>query len=420
MEEVHELLDVNGGGNLAALHVWLQNAPPVGGRYPGGSRPKAGDRIEIFKQFVMDCYEYGKFKATTPYQPSAGATQAHSPVSPKPQPAPVAVSVPTQAPRPPASVPATQNVNLLEVDDFFSSSSSTSPKPTSSITTTSSSSSGNDFANFANFSSFSSTQQSQSTSVDFDPFGNTSVTSTSHQHSFSATTSSHVHQVTSQSSNTKASADFDLFNVSSPSANAFQQPSAVQSQPPQLMQPQSSTAFDPFGSNVLTPTSISPTVPSNTNVFNFGQQSNFQPQNNMHNMGGTYQQQQAQPPHGNVNKIMDMYSQAPSNSYQPRPMNAMGRPTASLAISQIDVFSGQSNARPMGGMSYNSMQQQQPMQAYPSMQQPQVRMQPSSAPQSNGSFDFLQETMKKHLDNPSSNTGYYNNGMRQPPQHPFK
>jgi hypothetical protein len=32
MEEVTELTDEAGGGNDAARHVWLENAPKVGGR----------------------------------------------------------------------------------------------------------------------------------------------------------------------------------------------------------------------------------------------------------------------------------------------------------------------------------------------------------------------------------------------------
>eukprot|EP00981_Chlorochromonas_danica_P008149 scaffold2028_cov181-Ochromonas_danica.AAC.27 len=72
--EVDELLDQNGGGNLACQHIWLAKAPIYGGRYSGGSgsgsRPKQGDRVEIFKQFVVDAYEYQLFKADTPYVPT--------------------------------------------------------------------------------------------------------------------------------------------------------------------------------------------------------------------------------------------------------------------------------------------------------------------------------------------------------------
>jgi len=69
LAEVEELLDENGGGNQAARFVWLLNAPDFGGVYSGGRRPKPGDDIQCFKKFVVDCYEYGKFKADSPYIP---------------------------------------------------------------------------------------------------------------------------------------------------------------------------------------------------------------------------------------------------------------------------------------------------------------------------------------------------------------
>lgn len=72
IEEVRQLEDHHGGGNAACRHVWLANAPGFGGKYPGGSRPKAGDKVETFKQFVIDCYEHGKFRATSPYQGTNG------------------------------------------------------------------------------------------------------------------------------------------------------------------------------------------------------------------------------------------------------------------------------------------------------------------------------------------------------------
>ena len=68
MEEVMELTTENKGGNEVALHVWLANAPRFGERYPGGCRPKEGDKVEVFKQFVTDCYEHGKFRASTPFR----------------------------------------------------------------------------------------------------------------------------------------------------------------------------------------------------------------------------------------------------------------------------------------------------------------------------------------------------------------
>ena len=38
-------------------------------RYDGGRRPQAGDKIDVFKQFVIDCYERQMFKSSTPFVP---------------------------------------------------------------------------------------------------------------------------------------------------------------------------------------------------------------------------------------------------------------------------------------------------------------------------------------------------------------
>ena len=62
MDEVRELTAERGGGNDAARNIWLANAPAIGKKYNGGTRPKKGDRIDFFKQFTLDCYELGKFK----------------------------------------------------------------------------------------------------------------------------------------------------------------------------------------------------------------------------------------------------------------------------------------------------------------------------------------------------------------------
>lgn len=61
MEEVLSLTTQQGGGNEIALRTWLARAPPIGDRYPGGKRPQKGDKIDIFKQFVIDCYEKRMF-----------------------------------------------------------------------------------------------------------------------------------------------------------------------------------------------------------------------------------------------------------------------------------------------------------------------------------------------------------------------
>lgn len=74
MDEVRSLTSEFNGGNLAALHNWLDSAPPFGGRYSGGSRPQKGSHIDVYKQFIVDCYEKGMFKATTPFVPPVGSS----------------------------------------------------------------------------------------------------------------------------------------------------------------------------------------------------------------------------------------------------------------------------------------------------------------------------------------------------------
>ena len=52
-------------------------------RYSGGIRPKSGDSIDIFKKFIVDCYELGKFKSSTPYIPSSNSGSISAPSSGK-------------------------------------------------------------------------------------------------------------------------------------------------------------------------------------------------------------------------------------------------------------------------------------------------------------------------------------------------
>jgi len=115
-DEVNALTAEFGGGNEAALHIWLQNAPGYGQKYRGGSRPKEGDRIDIFKNFVADCYDKGMFRANTPFVPSNSSdlAQQNGGESPKPP----AVPQPSRAKVQQVPQPA-------ETVDFFS----TDPEP---------------------------------------------------------------------------------------------------------------------------------------------------------------------------------------------------------------------------------------------------------------------------------------------------
>lgn len=123
LDEVNELTEERGGGNLVAAHVWLHNAPPFGSRYPGGVRPKQGDRIEIFKQFISDCYESGKFKATVPY---VSANPSPPPVAPVSNSYPTPVSQPIQSvikqSEPIKNIPTPKKTVEVDLLDMMSSS----------------------------------------------------------------------------------------------------------------------------------------------------------------------------------------------------------------------------------------------------------------------------------------------------------
>lgn len=147
LEEANELADENGGGNDAARHIWLQRAPDCGGRtfsslcsymklllfshhlhvlcssacvigYGGGKRPKDGDRIEVYKQFVIDCYDQGMFRASEAYTPGQSTSSAPASTShvPKQTPAPATATTHSRSTTTTASA---VTVDLLN-DDHFS------------------------------------------------------------------------------------------------------------------------------------------------------------------------------------------------------------------------------------------------------------------------------------------------------------
>ena len=52
-----EVMQLKRKGNNEAIATWLANAPPVG----EGGRPKQGDSISIYKQFIVNAYENKKY-----------------------------------------------------------------------------------------------------------------------------------------------------------------------------------------------------------------------------------------------------------------------------------------------------------------------------------------------------------------------
>lgn len=100
--------------------------------YGGGKRPKDGDKIEVYKQFVIDCYDQGMFRASDAYEPgqdnSASSAPVHVPSASKQSAASATVS---------HSKPSVATTVDLLNDDHFSS-----PPPVKSTSIA------NDFAAF--------------------------------------------------------------------------------------------------------------------------------------------------------------------------------------------------------------------------------------------------------------------------------
>lgn len=126
MEEVNKLSDSNCGGNAAALHIWLKNAPAYGARYSGGARPKPGDRIDVFKQFVLDCYEHGKFRADTPYAPQTARAVSESSTASSAAPS-------TKSSRVVSPVPGVSPAPSVADFDFFATDAPPAAAPAQSI-----------------------------------------------------------------------------------------------------------------------------------------------------------------------------------------------------------------------------------------------------------------------------------------------
>ena len=162
IEEVKELSGEMKGGNDAARHNWLQNAPAIGERYSGGMRPKQGDKVEVYKQFILDCYEYGRFKASSPYVHDGSASFQQEKVAV----ASAAVAKPIQnsSPRKVTQV-APQEIDLLGFDSAIDTSSC---KPAAAFDPFQSNGNNDVFGNFQSSQVAPSTSTASNT---FDPFG---------------------------------------------------------------------------------------------------------------------------------------------------------------------------------------------------------------------------------------------------------
>jgi len=162
IEEVKELSGEMKGGNDAARHNWLQNAPAIGERYSGGMRPKQGDKVKVYKQFILDCYEYGRFKASSPYVHDGSASFQQEKVAV----ASAAVAKPIQnsSPRKVTQV-APQEIDLLGFDSAIDTSSC---KPAAAFDPFQSNGNNDVFGNFQSSQVAPSTSTASNT---FDPFG---------------------------------------------------------------------------------------------------------------------------------------------------------------------------------------------------------------------------------------------------------
>jgi hypothetical protein len=383
MDEVNELTDKQGGGNAAALHTWLQKAPRCGQKYPGGARPKEGDRVEIFKQFVMDTYEYGKFRADTPYQPGAAPTS----------------SVPSSVSSTPAVTSAPGSA-LKRANSHQSDSGRTANLL-------------DDDSNFGDFSSVpppAAPAQHQKVTSPFDPFGTSNghsfdpFTSPSrphhnaHSHSnhsasaaphppppvvappsqvkkpaaapslmdFSDTTATTTVHTSSASSFAADFADFSFSPPRSPVPAGQQQQqqqqnddfSSFKAAPAFPQQQQESSPFDPFGADLLTP--------NNSGKHNAApQQGQGQQQQQSQAPANPFRPSPQQPAPQPQNNILDLFTglsfdansntnnnrqsgmmqpQQTNNNYMgSRPSNSSSMMNSSSAISSIDVF-GANNA----------------------------------------------------------------------------
>lgn len=390
--EVDELMDAHGGGNTACQHIWLAKAPAFGGRYSGGTRPREGDRVEVFKKFVMDAYEYGQFKADAGYTPAPAAPRAACSAAAEyvphhPAPAPAA-----------APVAAATRHDLVSFDDPFSSTPFAPPPVPVSVHATPMSLSQPAFGGSGGFDEFGRSQcnspmgSSRSTSPKgppaggaVDAFGFPITASTSSKSSRTASVSpqpvkevdllsyEEVGSATpsgSQKASQSAAGLLDLLSMDAalPAAPMRAVP-APSSLPPAPMP--MAAAADPFGFGLLTP---SPSTSGGSSP----------------NPMGCYPPAPMSRPMGAV-----MGGGPMAGMGVPRPMGGgMAQPSPMMPNHAMGMRYGSPMAPMGGGSAAISSLGASPSPAYRSYGAP-------PPPQAADKFSFLQETMKKHLDNPN-------------------
>lgn len=457
VEEVNELMDKNGGGNAAAVHIWLGKAPKCGSKYPGGARPKEGDRIEIFKQFVLDAYEYGKFRADTPYEPGVGTVgggSAGGSLSNSASVSPASSKPSTPMKRPPQPAPtnyATANLlddSLETTTTQFQNMKMPPPPPTSNSSSAS-------FDPFGTNSKQTSSKQSDpfqngNSNSTFDPFGTSQPATQTSAPVAAPPTISAPTSVGKPSSSSRQQQAPNLLDFSDPTPvqttnsskgsispfnsdfkdflfdaqPATSQPQQAPSVPaPTLQQPHPSAAFDPFGGNdLLTPvnTGSGSQSPVKTNGSNAMNPYPNPPVNPFLQSQPPLQSYQPSINRSNVDPFSGMtFDNSGKNTNYASGMGAsgmqstgMGLPmqnqswqrqspmmNSSSAISQIDSFISVS-----GNNSQSNSGKWNNQSSMPSAIGYYARGIPNPPPQQNnsaGSFDFLQETMKKHLNDSS-------------------
>lgn len=265
IEEVRELMDENGGGNDAARHVWLSNAPACGGKYHGGVRPKEGDRIDLFKQFVIDCYEQGKFKSSEAYAPQSASTtsskkEVHADATnvstgeKKRMPTAIAETVPV-------SVAKKEPANQVDLLDEFTSFDPFGPSVAQP----------NNSQSASGFSFISEPQSSQST---FDPFAVSQPSSTITSAAFDPfdTSSSYLKDASNPSNVPVISRTSSLNDVISQPILPAEVPVFQRAISANTAPASTSQSFDPFGNDFLIPQTTPSAASNPTPITNLGYQ----------------------------------------------------------------------------------------------------------------------------------------------------